>query len=100
MVSWNWLKMFRAIQTQPAYTFSKTERAPRSWLGSLTSSTGKWSAPLFHRTGQKTGWKEPDSALPSSVGLKLQAWVVLGACWKERSAWGAKNPQRPPGHPP
>ena len=33
--------------------------------------------------------------------VKLQAWVVPGACWKEWSAWGAKTPRRPPEpHPP
>ena len=49
-------------------------------------------SPSRHRTGQKTGWKEPDSALPSSVCLKLQAWVVPGACWKEWSATSTGTP--------
>ena len=40
MESWNWLKMFAAIQTQLAYTFSKAEGAPRSWHESLARSIG------------------------------------------------------------
>ena len=55
------------------------------------SQTRWMTSPSRHRTGQKTGWKEPDSALPSSVCPKLQAWVVPGACWKERSASGTKT---------
>ena len=50
------------------------------------------TSPSRHRSGQKNGSKEPDFALPSSVCLKLQAWVVPGACWKEWSAWGCENP--------
>ncbi len=65
-------------------------------------SQARWvTSPSRHQTGQKTGSKEPDFALPSSVCPKLQAWVVPGACWKEWSAWGAKIPRRPPGpYPP
>ena len=37
-------------------------------------SQARWmTSPSRHRTGQKTGSKEPDLALPSSVCLKLQA---------------------------
>ena len=50
------------------------------------------TSPSCYQTGQKTGWKEPDSALPSSVCLKLQAWVVPGACWKEWSATSTGTP--------
>ena len=65
-------------------------------------SQARWvTSPSRHQTAQKTGSKEPDFALPSSVCPKLQAWVVPGACWKEWSAWGAKTPRRPPGpYPP
>ena len=54
-----------------------------------------------HLTGQSIGWRELGSSPPCSACLELLAWVAPGACWKERSAWGAKTPRRPPGpHPP
>ena len=57
--------------------------------------------PFRHLTGQSIGWRELGSSPPCSVCLELLAWVAPGACWKERSAWGAKTPRRPPGpHPP
>ena len=49
------------------------------------------TSPFRHRTGQKTGWKEPDSALPSSVCLKLQAWVVPGVL-EVAELLGCENP--------
>ena len=56
-------------------------------------SQTRWvTSPSHHQTGQKTGSKEPDFALPSSACPKLQAWVVPGVCWKEWGAWGAKTP--------
>ena len=112
MESWNWLKMFPAIQTAGLYPSQKQSELLEVGLkashvpldnGVLHCfSQMRWvTSPSRHQTGQKTGPKEPDFALPSSACLKLQAWVVPGACWKEWSGWGAKTPRRPTGpHPP
>ena len=48
--------------------------------------------PFRHLTGQSTGWREPGSSPPCSACLEPLVWVAPGACWKERSAWGAENP--------
>ncbi len=48
--------------------------------------------PFRHLTGQSIGWREPGSSPPCSACLEPLVWVAPGACWKERSAWGAENP--------
>ena len=50
--------------------------------------------PFHHLTGQSVGWRESDSSPPCSACLYILAWVALGACWKERSAWHAKTHRR------
>ena len=40
--------------------------------------------PFRHLTGQSIGWRELGSSPPCSACLELLAWVVPGACWKER----------------
>ena len=47
--------------------------------------------PFRHLTGQSIAWREPGSFPPCSACLELLVWVAPGACWKERSAWGAEN---------
>ena len=90
MMTWNWLKMFPAIQTQPAYTVSKAERALQSWLGSLSSSIGQRSAPSFQSGGindesisssdraeywlERTRFRSAFFSLSESTGLG-GAWV-------------------------
>ena len=101
MESWNWLTMFPAIQTRLIPSRKQSELLEVGLKASQVpldngvlhcfSQTRWMTSPSRHRTGQKTGWKEPDSALPSSVCPKLQAWVVPGACWKERSASGTET---------
>ncbi len=48
--------------------------------------------PFRHLTGQSIIWREPGSSPPCSACLEPLVWVAPGACWKERSAWGAENP--------
>ena len=48
--------------------------------------------PFRHLTGQSITWREPGSSPPCSACLEPLVWVAPGACWKERSAWGAENP--------
>ena len=88
MVSLNWLNIFPAIQTQLDWKQSEPLE-----VGLEASQVPLDNRVLHcHQTEQKTGWKEPDSALPSLVCPKLQAWVVPGSCRKEQNAWGAKKP--------
>ena len=82
--------MFPAIQTQPAYTVSKAERALQSWLGSLASSIGQRSAPSLQSGGisdesispldraeywlERTRFRSAFFSLSESIGLG-GAWV-------------------------
>ena len=56
--------------------------------------------PFLPLTGQSIGWRKLGSSPPCSACQEPLAWVAPGACRKQRSAWGAKTPRRPPGpHP-
>jgi len=48
--------------------------------------------PFRHLTGRSIAWGEPGTFPPCSACLELLACVAPGACWNERSAWGAENP--------
>ena len=79
MESWNWLKMFPAIQTQPAYTFLKAERAPQSWLGSLASSIlwGLAEPPQAVLGGSAEPLSVSEEHLADSHGTQALANTVL-----------------------
>ena len=58
MESWNWLKMFPAIQTQLAYTFSKLAWKPRTfhWIMECSIASVRrdgWRVHLVIRQGRK-----------------------------------------------